>query len=187
VRSAALGLEAADTAGAAEDTSAHASATQPSAIERATRVCQDRVEKELHHEQRIRLVLRDESVIPGRYRGVENGRLLLWQSPDDDENGELLSHNLESVQRIHYYTRGGVNIEWPLAGAVIGLIGGGLVYKLTHNDERPCSELGCGLEGVEVAFKSCAIGALVGMALSPFLPTSHTIACIRKERRRGIE
>lgn len=70
---------------------APAAAAQPSAAERATGVCQDRVEEGIHHEQKICLVLRDESVVPGRYRGIENGRLLLWRSPDDDENGELLS------------------------------------------------------------------------------------------------
>lgn len=179
---AALGLEA---AGAVE--AAPAAAAHPSAIEHATGACQDRVEEELHHEQRIRLVLRDESIVAGRYRGIENGRLLLWQSPGDDENGELLSHNLESVQRIQYYTTGGINLEWPIAGAAIGLIGGALGYALTSDGGEPCGEPPCGLEAAGVAIKSAGIGALIGMAVSPFLPTSHKISCIPNERRKRLE
>jgi len=187
VRSAAFGLEAAGVAGAAEDTSAPAAAAQSSAIERATGVCQDRVEEELHREQKIRLVLSDEAVVPGRYRGIENGRLLLWQSPDDDENGEMLSHNLESIQRVNYTTTGGIRPQWALAGAAVGFLGGALVYQLTQDGPNGCSELGCGFEWYEWGMRAGGIGALIGMALSPFLPTSHRIECVPKVRRSLLE
>jgi hypothetical protein len=137
--------------------------------------CAEKVQDQVALDQRLRLILLNEDVIEGCLVRLTPTTLELKEGCRDP-GMRARSVPLDSLQSVAYWTRDYFQPSWILAGTFSGLVIGGLVGRLSGEEDKTGEDF-LDSPGLRGALLGSTIGLIAGAVLSQVVLKATVVPC----------